>query len=43
MFKGCVLGKWYYDYVYFKKAYNEAVVNGKLFDDKGNKITKILG
>ncbi len=41
MFKGKILGIVYYSWNNYKKAWNEAVLAGKLFDEKGNKITKI--
>ena len=43
MFRGMVLvlGIMYYTWGSYKKAWNEAELAGKLFDDKGRKITKI--
>ena len=41
MFKGSVLGVMYYTWSSYKKAWNKAVLEGKLFDAKGRKITKI--
>lgn len=41
MFKGELLGITYCTWSGFKKAWNEAVLAGKLFDAKGRKITKI--
>ena len=42
MFRGTVLGITYYTWEGYKNAYNEAVLEGKLFDKNGNKITKVL-
>lgn len=42
MFKGKILGVWYYSWHTYRKAYNDAVLAGKLFDEKGRKITKLL-
>ena len=42
MFIGTILGVTYYSWEGFKDAWNEAVRNGRLFDKKGNKITKLL-
>lgn len=41
MFKGVILVITYHTWGAYKKAWNEAVLAGKLFDDKGRKITKI--
>lgn len=41
MFRGEVLGIMYYTWGAYKKAWNDAVRAGKLFDDKGRKITKL--
>lgn len=41
MFRGCVLGITYYSWFAYKKAWNQAVLAGKLFDKNGRKITKI--
>ena len=41
MFRGSVLGIMYYSWGSYKKAWNEAVLAGKIFDDKGRKVTKI--
>lgn len=41
MFKGWILGIMYHTWEGYKRAWNEAVLAGKLFDDKGRKITKI--
>ncbi len=41
MFKGTILGITYHTWSAYRKAWNEAVLAGKLFDDKGRKITKI--
>jgi hypothetical protein len=42
MFRGKVLGVWYYSWNSYKNAYNKAVLDGKMFDDSGRKITKLL-
>lgn len=42
MFRGTILGVWYYSWNDFKAAYNKAVVEGMLFDENGRKITKPL-
>lgn len=42
MFKGYVLGIWYYSWSSYKEAYNKAVLDGKMFDKKGRKIIKLL-
>ena len=42
MFKGWVLGVCYYSWNGYKEAYNKAVLSGRMFDEKGNKITKLL-
>lgn len=39
MFRGEVLGVVYYSWFTYKKAWNEAVLDGKLFDSKGKRIT----
>jgi hypothetical protein len=41
MFKGVILGVTYHTWSSYKRAWNEAVLAGKLFDKKGRKITKI--
>lgn len=41
MFKGYLLGHAYHTWGAYKKAWNEAVLAGKLFDKKGRKITKL--
>lgn len=41
MFRGEVLGVMYYSWNAYKKAWNEAVLAGKLFDKNGKKITKM--
>lgn len=41
MFKGEVLGVMYYTWNAYKKAWNEAVREGKLLDRKGRKVTKM--
>lgn len=41
MFKGTILGITYHTWRAYRKAWNEAVLAGKLYDDKGRKITKI--
>lgn len=41
MFEGVILGIKYHSWGAFKKAWNEAVLAGKLYDNKGRKITKI--
>lgn len=40
MFRGEVLGVMYYTWGAYKKAWNEAVRAGKLFDKNGRKVTK---
>lgn len=41
MFKGVILGVTYHTWKSYKKAWNEAVLEGKLFDTKGRRITKL--
>lgn len=41
MFRGEVLGTVYYSWLAYKKAWNEAVLAGKLFDRNGKRITHI--
>lgn len=41
MFRGEILGVMYYSWGAYKRAWNKAVLDGKLFDTKGRKITKI--
>lgn len=41
MFQGVILGKTYHTWSGYKKAWNEAVLAGKLFNSKGQKITKL--
>lgn len=41
MLRVWLLGRCYHTWGAYKKAWNEAVLAGKLFDDKGRKITKI--
>ena len=41
MFKGMFLGITYHTWGSYRKAWNEAVIAGKLYDDRGRKITKI--
>lgn len=41
MFEGCVLNVWYHTWGAYKKAWNEAVKKGLLFDKNGRKITKL--
>lgn len=41
MFRGVLLGITYNTWSGYRKAWNEAVLAGKLFDEKGRKITKI--
>lgn len=41
MFEGKILGITYHTWSAYKKAWNEAVLAGKLFDKNGRKITKI--
>lgn len=41
MFQGYVLGVCYHTWSAYKKAWNEAVKEGKLFDKNGRKITKM--
>lgn len=38
MFRGEVLGVVYYSWLAYKKAWNEAVLAGKLFDSKDKRI-----
>lgn len=40
MFQGYVLGVCYYTWSAYKKAWNLAVKEGKLFDKNGRKITR---
>lgn len=40
MFRGEILGVTYYSWSAYKKAWNEAVLAGKLFDKNGKIITK---
>lgn len=42
MFEGYVLGIRYDSWDTYKKAYNRAVLDGKLFDKNGRKITKLF-
>ena len=42
MFKGWVLGFCYYSWDSYKKAYNNAVLEGKIFDKHGRQVTKLL-
>lgn len=42
MFKGYVLGICYYTWSSYKQAYNEAVLDGRIFDKNGRKVTKLL-
>lgn len=41
MFKGWILGIEYNSWESYKNAWNEAVLEGKLFDKNGRKVTKI--
>lgn len=41
MFRGEILGVMYYSWNGYKKAWNEAVLAGKLFDKNGRKIIKL--
>ena len=41
MFEGKILGVTYHTWESYKKAWNEAVRAGKLFNDKGLKIKKL--
>lgn len=41
MFRGTVLGITYRTWGAYKRAWNEAVLAGKLLDNNGRKITKI--
>lgn len=41
MFRGEILGVTYYSWGTYKKAWNDAVRQGKLFDKNGRKITKL--
>lgn len=42
MFRGEVLGVMYHSWKTYKKAWNDAVKQGKLFDKNGRKIYKTL-
>lgn len=41
MFRGEILGVMYYTYGAYKKAWNKAVLAGKLFCRNGRKVTKL--
>lgn len=41
MFRGWVDGIMYHYWTAYKRAWNEAVKAGRLFDDKGRPITKL--
>ena len=41
LFKGWILGIEYNSWGSYKKAWNRAVMEGKLFDKKGRRVTKI--
>lgn len=41
MFRGEILGITYYSWGAYKEAWNKAVIEGKLFDKNGRKITKL--
>ena len=41
MFDGVILGETYVSWAGYKKAWNEAVRQGKLFDKNGKQITKL--
>lgn len=41
MFRGEILGVMYYSWNAYKKAWNEAVLDGKLFRSNGRKATKL--
>lgn len=41
MFRGSILGVTYYTWGAYKRAWNEAVKTGKMFDKKGRKITRL--
>lgn len=40
MFRGKVLDVMYYDWHSYRIAWNKAVIEGKLYDKNGRKITK---
>lgn len=42
MFRGYVLGRLYHTWNSYKNAYNKTVLDGKLFDKNGRKVTKLL-
>lgn len=42
MFRGEVLGVMYHSWETYKKVWNDAVKQGKLFDKNGRKIYKTL-
>lgn len=41
MFRGTILGVTYYTWGAYKRAWNEAVLAGKLFYKNGRKVTKL--
>lgn len=41
MFRGEILGVMYYTRAAYKRAWNEAVLDGKLIDCNGRKATKL--
>lgn len=41
MFRGWINGITYCSWTAYKRAWNEAVKGGRLFDDKGRPITKL--
>jgi hypothetical protein len=41
MFRVCFNDVWYHSWESFKKAWNDAVRKGELFDENGRKITKL--
>ena len=41
MFRGSISGVTYHTWGSYKRAWNEAVKTGKMFDKKGRKITRL--
>ena len=41
MFRGSILGITYYTWEYYKRAWNDAVKTGRMFDKRGRKITRL--
>jgi phage terminase small subunit len=42
MFKGYVLGIYCHTWNSYKQAYNKAVLDGRIFNKNGRKVTKLL-